>query len=126
MGVSLSCKGDITEGRAHLDRAIELYDPAEHRQLAMRFGQDATVTTLCYRSRALWLLGYSKAALADAERALKKAREIGQATSLMYALAVTSVVLILCRNHVAVSCQCDELIPLVDKQQTQLKRLAPD
>ena len=35
---------------------------------------------------ALWLLGYPEAALADAEHALKDAREIGQAATLMFAL----------------------------------------
>ena len=35
---------------------------------------------------ALWMLGYPEAALADAEQALKDAREIGQAATLMYAL----------------------------------------
>ena len=34
-----------------------------------------------------WLLGYPEAALADAEHALKDAREIGHAATLMYALA---------------------------------------
>ena len=34
----------------------------------------------------MWLLGYPEAALADADQALKDAREIGQAATLMYAL----------------------------------------
>ena len=38
MGVSLLYRGDIAEGRAHCDQAIALYDPAEHRPLATRFG----------------------------------------------------------------------------------------
>ena len=84
MGISLLCTGDIAEGRAHFDRAIALYDPAEHRPLATRFGQDVGVAILSYRSLALWLLGYPEAALADADRALKDAREIGQAATLMY------------------------------------------
>ena len=41
MGISLLFTGDIAEGRAHFDQAIALYDPAEHRPLATRFGQDA-------------------------------------------------------------------------------------
>jgi hypothetical protein len=41
MGTSLMSTGDIAEGRAHCDRALALYDPAEHRALAMRFGHDA-------------------------------------------------------------------------------------
>ena len=46
MGISLLCTGDIAEGRAHLDQAIALYDPAEHRPLATRFGQDSRVADL--------------------------------------------------------------------------------
>ena len=86
MGISLLCTGDIAEGRAHFDQAIALYDPAEHRPLATRFGQDVRVAILSYRSLALWLLGYPEAALADADHALKDAREIGQAATLMFAL----------------------------------------
>ena len=79
--------GDIAEGRAHYDQAIALYDPVEHRPLATRFGQDSRVAVLSYRSSALWLLGYPDAALADVERALEDAREIGQAATLMHALS---------------------------------------
>ena len=75
------------QGRIHYDQAIALYDPAEHRPLATRFGQDVGVAILSYRSVALWLLGYPEAALADAERAVKDAREIGHAATLMYALS---------------------------------------
>ena len=82
-------RGDIAKGRAHFDRAIGLYDPAEHRQLATRFGQDKRVAVWSYRSLALWLLGYPEAALADIENALKDAREISQAATLMYALTCT-------------------------------------
>ena len=66
MGISLACTGDIAGGRAHYEKAIALYDPTEHRPLATRFGVDARVSALCYRSWALWLLGYPEAALADA------------------------------------------------------------
>ena len=68
MGVSLLCTGDIAEGRAHLDRAIALYDPAEHRPLATRFGHDTGVVVLTFRSLALWLLGYPEAALSRHRR----------------------------------------------------------
>ena len=56
MGVSLLCTGDIAEGRAHLDQAIALYDPAEHRPLATRFGQDTGVAVLSF---GRWLCGCS-------------------------------------------------------------------
>ena len=69
MGTSLLCTGDIAESRLHIDRAMTLYNPAEHRPLATRFGQTSR-GNLSYLSWALWMLGYPKAALTDADRAL--------------------------------------------------------
>ena len=87
IGTSLVCSGEMPEARAHLDRAVALYNPIEHRPLALRFGQDVRVAILSYRAMALWMLGYPRAALADAEQTLADAREIDQAATLMYALA---------------------------------------
>ena len=116
IGVSLVQTGDIAEGRAHLDHAIALYDPAEHRPLATRFGQDVRVAALSWRSMALWLLGYPKAALAAAEHTLKDAREIDQAATLMYALAWTSFTQTFCGNYGTASAQSDEIITLADEK----------
>ena len=82
MGLSLLHIGDLTGARAHLDRAIALYDPAEHRSLAPRFGQDVGAASLAWRSLALWLLGYPEDAGADAERAIRVARESGHSPTL--------------------------------------------
>ena len=57
MGYSLLHTGDIAEGRAHFDRAIALYDPAEHRPLATRFGQRHRSDNTCLIGP--WLCGYS-------------------------------------------------------------------
>ena len=116
MGMSLLNTGEIAEGRAHLDRAIALYDPAEHRPLATRFGHNSGMAILCFRSWALWLLGYPEAALRDVDDAHKNAREIGQAATLMYALAVTLVTLILCGNYVAATTQFEELVALTEEK----------
>jgi hypothetical protein len=86
MGLSLLHTGDVVDGQANLERAMTLYDPAEHRSLATRFGQDIGAATLCWKSLASWLLGHPEAALADTEYALKVAREIGHSATLMYAL----------------------------------------
>ena len=116
MGMSLLETGDIAGGRAHLDRAIALYDAAEHRPLATRFGQDVGMAILSFRSRALWALGFPEAALADTSHALKHAREIGQAATLMYALTVTLLTLIQCGNYAAATTQFEELIALTDEK----------
>ncbi|MGB9393067.1 MAG: adenylate cyclase, partial [Xanthobacteraceae bacterium] len=48
MGVSLLHAGDLAKGRAHLDRANALYDPAADRPLANRFGTDVRVASLFF------------------------------------------------------------------------------
>lgn len=116
MGVSLLCTGDIAEGRVHLDRALALYDPAAHRQLATQFGQDIGVSILSYRSLALWMLGYPEAALAQTENSLKDAREIGQAATLMYALAHASFSNILGGDYLAANAEADELMKLANEK----------
>jgi predicted ATPase len=118
MGTSLLCTGDVAEGRAHYDQAIRLYNPAEHRQLATRFGQDVGVAILSYRSWALWLLGYPDAALADADQALSDARGIGQAASLMYVLGHAPFTHLHCGNYAAANAQSDEVVPLANEKGT--------
>ena len=116
MGTSLLFTGDIAQGRAHLDRAITFYDPVEHRPLATRFGQDARAAILTYRSWALWSLGYPEAALADADRALKDAREIGQAATLMFTLCLTGFTHLFCGNYAAANALVEEVVALADEK----------
>ena len=72
--------------------------------------------TLSYRSLALWMLGYPEAALADAEHALKDAREIGQAATLMHALYRRQFCRIFCGNYAAANALSDELVALADQK----------
>jgi predicted ATPase len=116
MGNSLLLTGDIAQGRAHYNQALAYYDPAAHRPLVTRFGQDTGVSVLCYRSFALWVLGYPEAALADADHALKDAREIGHAASLMYALSFTSGTYVHCGNYATANAQLNELVVLANEK----------
>jgi predicted ATPase/class 3 adenylate cyclase len=116
MGMSALHTGAIEGGRAYLDRAIALYDPAEHRALAPRFGQDIRVAALAFRSLAVWLLGYPDAALADTANTLKNAREINHAPTLMYALACAAIVHEYCRNYVLYNAWADELVAFANEK----------
>ena len=116
MGTSLLVTGNIVEGRAHCDQAIALYDPAEHRPLATRFGQDVGVVILSWRSLALWSLGYPEAALADADHAGIDAREISHAATLMYVLSVVPATHILAGNYAAAYSQSDEVLALANEK----------
>ena len=71
---------------------------------------------LSYRSLALWLLGYPEAALRDADDALKNAREIGQAATLMYALVHAPIPYTLCGNYAAAAAQAQELVALAEEK----------
>lgn len=114
MGVSLLHTGEFVEARTHIDRAIALYEPAQHRQLATRFGQDVRVALLSYRSLTTWLLGYPEVSLADAARAVSEARKIGQASTLMPALTLTSLTHIHCGSYATANAQLDEVISLAE------------
>jgi predicted ATPase len=116
MGTSLMLTGKIAEGRAYLDQGIALYDPAEHRPFATRFGADVGVALLSYRSWVLWLLGYPNAARTDAGHALKHAREIGQAATLMWGLSHVAILHALCGNRAAAASQSQELVALAEEK----------
>ena len=116
MGASLVHTGEILQGQGHYDQALALFDPAEHRLLATRFGQDIGVMTLSFRSWARWLLGYPDAALADTDDALKDARGIGQAATLMFALLNGSFTHMLCGDYAAANAEADELVGLADEK----------
>ena len=120
VGVSLVLTGDISEGRECLDRAITLYDPVEHPTLAARFAVDIAVSILCYRSIALWLLGYPDAALEDTKRVVQHARGIGQAASLMFALHHSSLTQIQFGHYAAANADADELTVLAEEKDASL------
>jgi predicted ATPase len=124
MGASLLFSGDFAESRTHYDQALALYDPAEHRPLATRFGHDVRAALLSYRTIVLWLLGYPEGALADAEHSLKDAREIGQAATLFNTLTFTSVTHTLCGNYSVATAQGQELFALAEEKGALLWKAA--
>jgi predicted ATPase len=116
MGTALASTGDFAGVLAHYHQSLALYNPAEHRPLATRFGQDTRVTVLSYQSLVLWLLGHPVTALAGVDQALKEARESGQAATLMHALGVTSFTLTFCGNYAAANTHLYEFVILADEK----------
>ena len=116
VGTSLLHTGDLIQARAHLDRAIALYDPPAHRLLATRFGQDVLVITLLRRSMALWTLGYPDAAVADTDHALSDAREIGHAATLLIGFIAPIWTYPNCGNYAAANGPINELVALAEEK----------
>ena len=134
LGDALLLRGEIAEARTHFDQAAEKrrergrrmagYDTAEHRPLATRFREDPGVSILFFRSKALWLLGYPEAALADIDQALKYARASGHAVSQLWALTSSFFFVdSCCGNYMTANARVDELIALADEKDTALWRV---
>ena len=115
-GSALLYTGDFTGALAQYERGLALYDPAEHRQLAARFGQDSRVTSLYHRSLALWILGYPAQAFVAMDRATKDAREIGQVATLMPTLCYAGIHFLFCGDYAAASRLVDELSALAKEK----------
>jgi predicted ATPase/class 3 adenylate cyclase len=113
---AMGLTGNFAEARLYCDQALELYDPVEHRPLATRFLQDPRVLNLISRSSALWALGYPDAALADTERALSEAREIGHAGALMHAITNICLGQVVRGNYATARALSDELIALAEEK----------
>jgi tetratricopeptide (TPR) repeat protein len=117
MGHALLLTGDILKRRAHYDEALKLYDPVKHGKAAVRLGgQDARMAVLVHRAHALWFLGYPEAALADAGNAVRHAREIEHAATLMYALNHASFTYVHCGDNYSADAVLTELAQLVDEK----------
>jgi len=116
MGTALQCTGDIAGSLTHYDRATALYDPGEHRPLTTYFGQDMGVVVMSYRAWTLWLLGYPEAALADSNRAIASARDIGQVGTLIYALAHATRVYLWTGDFDAARPLVAEILALADEK----------
>jgi predicted ATPase len=67
----------------------------------------------------VWQLGYPANSRNDAERAVKNAREVGSATTLMYALLFAGRSHMFCRDYAAARAQIDELLALADERGAQ-------
>jgi tetratricopeptide (TPR) repeat protein len=112
---ALALTGDFVAGKEHYDRALAIYDPAEHGPLTTRSsGRDVGVALLSSRSGGVCMLGYPVAARDDGERAVRNARDLGHATTLMYALFHAGLNHVHCRDYAAAIAQVDELIALAD------------
>ena len=121
---TLLCMGDAAEGLSHLDRALALYDPAVHRPLATRFGHDVGAAILTFRPLALWLLGYPKTAMMQTDHAIAAARETGHVPTLLFALTLTALTHICCRDHAAAIVHLEECMGLAQEEAPYIKYLA--
>jgi predicted ATPase len=114
-GNALAFVGNFVGSKAHFDRALAIYDPAEHRALTTRSGRDIGVFLLSIRSHILWLLGHYTASRNEGERAVNEAREIGHAATLMSMLWFISWLYVYYGAYIEAQRLLDELAALADE-----------
>jgi predicted ATPase len=119
-GTALTLMGDFVDGKEHYDRALAIYDPAEHGSLTTRSGRDVRIALLSSRSGCLWQLGYPAASRKEGERAVNEAREIGHAATLMYALFWASWFHMWYGHYAEAQSLLDELAVLADEKDASL------
>jgi predicted ATPase len=90
MGATLFYLGEVVPAQAHLERAIALYDPQQHRSHAFLYGIDPGVYSLTHLPTPLWLLGYPDQALKRMQEAITLARSISHPFSLAFAMSHAS------------------------------------
>ena len=77
---------------------------------------------LFFRSLSLWLLGYPNVAEVDLDHAIKEAREIGLASTLLPTLNNASLIHISSRNYASAKAEADELWLLRTKKAPRFGR----
>jgi predicted ATPase len=79
-------EGRFKEALALTERALDSYDPAVHRSLFRRFGQDPRTGAANYKAFTLWHLGFPDQAASTIEANLAWARDLNHANTTGIAL----------------------------------------
>jgi tetratricopeptide (TPR) repeat protein len=90
LGICLYMSGELSQAREHLERAVDLYDPDEHRALASVWGQDWGIFARAYLAWAVGQLGYCDRARRMHRETIELARG-GDPYSLAYAYLAASI-----------------------------------
>src|SRR5262249_53033092 len=79
-------EGRFQEALVIIERALEIYDPAIHRDLLRRFGHDHRTAAANYKAWTLWHLGFPDQAASTMEANLRWARELNHTNTMGIAL----------------------------------------
>jgi predicted ATPase len=115
LAVSLIYSGDYRAALMHLETAVSLYRPEEHRDSALRYGQDIGVNAFTVLSWALWHRGYPEQSARAADHALAYSRELGHAHTLAYALCFAGESAVFARDVATVYAYGNDCVALASE-----------
>ena len=96
-GSALLWSGQLELGSRHFERAMDLYDAAQHRSHAFVYGQDPGVVCQIQAAFTLWLRGYPDRAMKLSQEALRLAQDTEHPYTLAYGLNWMAMVHQFCR-----------------------------
>lgn len=86
LGMVLLLRGELASAHTHHSQALTIYNPQEHRTLALRYGIDLGVGSHTYLAWELWQLGYPDQALQHSQKARTLAQDLSHSHSLAFSL----------------------------------------
>jgi TOMM system kinase/cyclase fusion protein len=114
-GLALVTDGRYADAQPAFERAVELYDPARHRDHGKRFGLDSLVLAKAYLAQLHWFSGASASAFALVASAVAWAREVDHKPSTALGLLFGSLVRQLAGDRSAVAAMAGEILTLSAK-----------
>ncbi|HET6469684.1 MAG TPA: AAA family ATPase [Geminicoccaceae bacterium] len=115
-GVAAYPAGLFPEARHHLERALALYDPHEHRAPIFVYAFDPCVVCLDYLARVLFPLGLVDEAFQRNDQATDEARHLGHRNSLALPLFFGGTLRQLAGERTAVQDRAEELVRLAREE----------
>jgi predicted ATPase len=115
LAFSLIYSGDYCTALAHVETAASLYRPDEHRDSALRYGQDIGVSAFVVLSWALWHRGYPDQSARAADRALALSRQLGHAHTLAHACWFAGMAAVFARDVATVHARSNDCVALASE-----------
>lgn len=86
MGTVSFVMGEFKNAHRFCKQGVDLYDPAQHGELAFVYGADPAVVSRLYSAKALWMLGYPTQAQEEMGAALSHTTELSHGHTQAFAL----------------------------------------
>jgi predicted ATPase len=115
LALSLIFSGDYRVALAHAETAASLHRPDEHRDSALRYGQDIGVNAFGVLSWALWHCGYPDQSARAADRALAYSRELGHAHTLVTAFWFAGMAAVFARDVATVHAYSNDSVAIASE-----------
>jgi tetratricopeptide (TPR) repeat protein len=123
LGMSLVGGADLPSARAHLERAIELYDPERDPPLAYVYAVDQRISAMSYLAIALLQLGHSDRATPLMEQAIAEAKRLDASNTTSFVLSLAVCLHVLGGDRTELARTANELAAVSERHGLKVREL---